>query len=393
MENSAYHCVFKLRCSKGLQVTGLLSPWRSAEGTDDQSVFEVSRMTADAVATFTLQPEVEHEDGENWKRGADKRNLYIQAAVQYTNALGFRLLRVHTLQLNCVYTARAYFTSVSLDPLAALLIKQAAARALELLRPQASKNGPRSAADYMQEACLNILCAYRRHCYSSDISDKPLLIARQLMWLPLYTLVARKLFYAILGAGPDARTEVRQPSAWDEYMGQAPEEMLHRLLRMPVHTIVALLYPRVYAVSLPLLGSEDSNEVLAPKLLPVGAARTSTLVSDNPSLVGFVISNGLGMFLQRKHVPEEPLPSDEELWQAAQAVSLSLRDGLEPSPVWTPLEVLPAHSAQGRDAWQLSVLVSCLLVEDAGAADPGYAEWVEHLGKQVYAHFEAVCSG
>merc|ERR1719223_2719383 len=82
----------------------------------------------------------------------------------------------------------------------------------------------------MSDFLVNVLVAYRRHCYARDVKGKLIAIDRRLKLLPLYVLGARKLIYSATWNGPSGN------------------EQLRTLLRMPVHSILAAIYPRIYAL-------------------------------------------------------------------------------------------------------------------------------------------------
>jgi len=235
MEASAYRCVVKLRCSKGLRCTTLLAPWGPAASAADGSAFELPRLTPDAAVTFVLKPEPDDGDMDEYGRCSYRQELFAQVVVLYTNCNGERLLRVHTAPIGVADSVRAVYQSMSAGPLIAMMLKQAAATVLGRQKPGRKQLTP---GDSMLEALLQILVCYRRYCCNGRGALNLLVIEKTLCLLPLYVLSARKLLYSLKG---NASTEgLMSPAEADS--------VLRGILRMPVHSIMAMLYPRVVAL-------------------------------------------------------------------------------------------------------------------------------------------------
>eukprot|EP00971_Amphidinium_carterae_P053772 1058902-Amphidinium_carterae.1 len=56
MPGSAYGCVFKIRCSKGLEVASRRTPWPLPGLAEDAPAFELARMNPDSSFEFQLRP-------------------------------------------------------------------------------------------------------------------------------------------------------------------------------------------------------------------------------------------------------------------------------------------------------------------------------------------------
>jgi len=358
MNGSAYDCVFKLRCSRGVECTTLIAPWPAASSSSDQSAFEIARMSPDTTVTFVLSPEFEDEpedEGFYMHREERRRQHFVQAVALYTNAAGERLLRVHTSAINIVTSVRLVYQGISVAPLMALLLKQAVTIALD--RKPKAKYQPK---EYLVEFCLQVLVAYYRHCHSSDGTSQDLVLNRKLSLFPLYILAARKFLYPLTNPTHDRAHA---------------DEILRKLLRMPVHSIMAALYPRLYA--LPAAEQEDAGlpsplPTFLEYLLGGGEARA------------YLVTNGLGMWY---HQADGGGARDPELWGEAQDLSRRLREASGPNPVWAPLSELPSirHANSGHDggAWKDKVFLSSLFVEDDGTTEIAYPAWVQALHRQV----------
>lgn len=391
--SAAYDCVFKLRCSKSLSCTGLLAPWQPALSCDDGSVFEVPRLSADASFALTLRPELDYDwddDPYAYKRNDGKKQLYVQVAVIYTNSQGERLLRLHTSALAVVHSMRAVYQSTLPPPLVAYMLKQAASGLL-----QQKKQKRVQPKDYLLNVLLQILVGYRRNCYGSDKGGSTLLISKTLSLLPLYMLSARKFFSALDG----------QPAQ----TGYAPQEMLNRILRMPIHCIVAVLYPRVHAVHVPddpglsdppgdaaahssgeplaELQAEPSvrssanaqaeapteGSVEAPAGLPAPCPARREQISSGAFPAHFV-TNGLGAWLHC----DADAPQAEALQRSAAEMMGLTQGDMGPTPVNLALANLPL-SEDGVDLWP----AAALFVEDDAAGEMTYEAWVRWLGEKV----------
>mmetsp|Transcript_32671 Transcript_32671/g.93687 ORF Transcript_32671/g.93687 Transcript_32671/m.93687 type:complete len:840 (-) Transcript_32671:178-2697(-) len=362
MQGSAYGCVMKLRCSKGLNCQSLIAPWPASSSSSDNSAFEVPRISADTAVAFVLRPEIEPESEEEsfYGRREDRRkNLFIQVAVLYTNASGQRLLRLHTSALSVVNSVRALYQSVSLAPLMTLLLKQAVVVALE--RKPGVKSMPK---DCLLEFCLEVAATCHRHCQNSEASVDSLVITRRLALLPLYILAGRKLLYSVLN-GPRDRSGC--------------DEMLRRLLRMPIHSMMVALYPRVYP--LPAAVHEGVD-------LPVPCPTLQEQVTTGPS-PAYLITNGFGAWfyeVDRGDGSPQKTPNID-LRENAKALCQRLRNALEPSAVWMPLgdlPGLPCTKSAGVDVpWQDKVFLSTIFVEDEGVTEMAYGDWIRSLQAQV----------
>jgi hypothetical protein len=326
------------------------------------------------------------------RREAIKKHLYLQVAVLYTNSRGERLLRVHTQAVNVVTSVRMVFQSVSVFPLVALLMKQAAVLALGGKLGSAK---PVAAKDFLQSFTLKVLATYHRHCSYSQENKKHLVISKRLSLLPLFVLSMRKLIY-LLTSG----------TVMDEIQA---EECLRRLLRMPIHGILAALYPRVYALPANLNDGELPLE--RPPM------QEQLTCGNSPA---YLVANAFGAWFWQ---PERGVHagasgegdeaageahSAEELRANAEALCHRLSESWAPCISRLPLGNLPRLPAGGKrrepttptrsprqgapkvsfgmdevTSWSDKVLLSSLFVEDEGVTEVAYGEWLNFLQEQV----------
>lgn len=385
MQGSAYNCVVKLRCSKGLSCKSLLAPWPAAASSGDQSAFEAPRLSPEMSVTFILRPEIDPDQEEDYVRIRERKSLFVQAAILYTNSKGERLLRTHTRSLTVPNSVRQLYQSVNLAPLMTVLLKQAVAVALD---PTQSAKLPR---DLLLESCIQILGTFRRRCVE-HATKNCLVTNRQLLLFPLYVLAARKLLYALTNSKED-KAQV--------------EESLHRILRMPIHSVMVALYPRVYPLP------ADSPEGVD---LPRASAALEDVVTRGAA-PAHLITNGLGMWYHQTGFPER----EQELRGAASELAQRIREVLQPSQDWVPLTDLPRlptaaleekigpeSTPNGRPrygsrtpgingsppslpigkgaeqiSWPEKVMLSAIFVEDAGVTEGSYADWVIFLQEQI----------
>eukprot|EP00927_Polykrikos_kofoidii_P057322 TRINITY_DN5143_c0_g1_i5.p1 TRINITY_DN5143_c0_g1~~TRINITY_DN5143_c0_g1_i5.p1 ORF type:complete len:958 (+),score=171.12 TRINITY_DN5143_c0_g1_i5:58-2874(+) len=395
MQGSAYNCVVRLRCSKGIACSKLLAPWSAAAGSADQSIFELPRVAADTSFAYELAVEPEPRSEEDLPLRLDEKKVfYIQLATLYNDNTGRRMLRVHTRVVGTVPNVRSMFQSASVGPLMTYIVKQAAAAALE------ETSGSRlRARDAMSDFLVKVLVAYRRHCCGRDVSQGKLIaIDRRLKLLPLYVLGARKLIYSVTWNGPSGN------------------EHLRTLLRMPVHSMLAAIYPRIYAV-------EDESAAELP--WPLAPLQECML---NGSAPAYVITNGLSAWTYqrrdsqpRKGMKDSSVDADMRrmIRSGADDICDKLRESLEPKPrplalteiksLSVATEVLepkpprhtkglmeiksltgPAEDAMAKSAKERrekKIFLATLFVEDEGYAEMSYVGWLDYLHQQVHIHF------
>eukprot|EP00929_Paragymnodinium_shiwhaense_P119322 TRINITY_DN91205_c0_g1_i1.p1 TRINITY_DN91205_c0_g1~~TRINITY_DN91205_c0_g1_i1.p1 ORF type:complete len:868 (-),score=156.81 TRINITY_DN91205_c0_g1_i1:152-2686(-) len=365
MQGSGYSCVVKLRCSKGLQCKGLVAPWPAAPGSTDQSAFELPRISPDTSFVFELQPDIESEtDDDQYRyrqRDYGKKLLYMQLAVLYTNTRGQRLLRVHTTSINVVHSVRQVYQASSIGPLMAYFVKKAADTALDSTQP-GSRLLPR---DFLLESALKVLSTYQQQCcYSTEVGLKTLVVNQRLKLLPVYMLGARKLLYSILGTG------------------MVGNELLRKLMRMPIHSLLPTLYPRIYPVK-PLEREQDGTPCASNNALPTALAPIQEIVLKG-AYPAYVLTNGLGLWVYRNPTPaEQVVCTPEDCMEAVHSICEQLRETLEPGPQFLPLAEITNLSTASSESRDQKVFMATLFVEDEGFTEMSYRGWVDFLQGQV----------
>lgn len=404
---SAYDCVVRLRCSRRLRCESILAPWVVNSNVKDPSAFEISRISPDNTFTFVLKPEFEVQAEEEWSptaysmRETYQRYLYAQVVILFRNTKGERLLRSHTVSFQVVNNVKQVFQNISIAPMMALIVKEAAARALD------SRSAKAPAKDLIASFTLQLMSTFCQQCYCLESGSVPSLVcSKRLVLLPLLALSARKLLYGL--------------SAAVHEQAQA-DENLQTLLRMPIHSIMVLLYPKVFPLSAPVYDEEAE----LPEPLPC-----SEELLWGGRAPAYLITNGLGIWywfpsgaVIESSDPEVQAALTESILAAAEQI----RHSLFPSPTWIPLAQLPrppaplqvsasptspptsicgsSTASQGRGAassaatpcraspkgsprdshlsWPDKVLMSTLFVEDEGVMDVSYPDWLQFLQEKV----------
>jgi len=360
MSGSAYSCVFKIRCSKGLEIASRMSPWPSHPSSEEQPAFELARWTPDMSVAYSLRPQYDPDDDGSPARREDRRTVYIQTVVLYTNAEGRRLLRVHTVGMSVVSSIGAVFRNINLGPLVSVMVKQAASAFMKQGSSSSSAKVTKI-KDGLLDSCADILGAFRAHCCASYSSANGLLTPRDLALLPLYTLAARKIVFALTcdGAFKDA------------------DDLPRLLVAMPVQMILLLLYPRIY----PLEGGSSESGALALPQSQFPCLQDSVAEGSSPA---YLIVNGRSAVLC---IVDKDRFSDESsaraLWESAQVMCRAIGDGIHPNPCALTLSEIPLQLDSATMTWPQKVALSTFFVEDDGAGDMSYAHWVQHVQRRI----------
>jgi hypothetical protein len=364
VQGSAYDCVVKLRCSKGLKCSELLAPWAAAQSSEN-SAFEIPRISPDATFTFSLA--LDDVDDEDYLYRL--KYQYVQLAVLYTNWKGERFLRIHNSAIAVTNSIHTVYQNASVGPLISLFMRRAANGALRSRNVEA---GTRPQRDDLLEGLLKILKHYQGNCNRSNVGDYAVAITKRLNLLPLYVLGARKLIYSTEG------------------MNSSKSELLQRLLRMPIHSLLATLYPRVYPVVVDDDDSTNEGDItcstIAPSNVPPPMAPIQETMSKGAWPACLVVT-GLGawMFLNNSSAaPKEKLLNEEPaLLQAAAArICMQVRELLEPTPTCLLMDQIKVRSAAEISRSQ-KLFIASLFVEDEGLAELGYPEWIAFLQEQL----------
>jgi len=360
MQGCVYSCIFKLRCSKGLQVESMIAPW-DAE-VIDPSTFQVARLSVDGVCTFVLQ---------HLERLEGCKHIYLQAACLHTDKKGRRLIRVQTFQLPVTSSLSHVFRFCEVDVVTNLLMKQAATSIL---------TGIPGFKDKLTKACVDMLHAYRINC-ASTTSPGQLILPESLKILPLYVSSIRKL--TAFRSGTDVRVDEKVAG-------------LAQILGMPMWSTAPLVYPRVYPIQ-PLpdragLPTGIGENVYMPNNI---ACSFDKLVSDRLYLVDSGVA--LHLYICRDVAMETleelfgvstPLEVADLMRQREQAgigedgqrilavIQQIRRDRAYPRFPFTPLIVAAAGTAE-------EARIISLLREDKMAGEMFYVDFLCHVHKFV----------
>lgn len=368
MQGSAYDCVVKIRCSKGLKCSELLAPWPAAKGSDN-SAFELPRISADTSFVFSLKLEDCEDEDYTWT------SYYVQLAVLYTNVRGERLLRIHTTAIPVANSIKMVYQHANVGPLMALLVRRAAITTQQ----KQSGDATRAQRDCLLEFLLQVLKHYHRHCYRSECGDCAVAISKRLNLLPLYILGARKLMYSVEGMGP-----LRQ-------------EFHERLLRMPTHSLLVALYPRVYPIAAEEDNSANEGDITCSTADPDAIPAPIAPIQDSMAKgvwPAYLVVNGLSawMFLKPScksdgdtaHENKFHIDNPVSLRSAAASVCTQVREALEPTPTSLPMLDLKIGSAVDMTR-NHKIFLGSLFVEDECLAELAYPEWILYLHDQLKA--------
>lgn len=365
MMRSAYGCVFKLRTSRGLHCKSLIAPWSAAASSLDSSAFEISRLSPDSTVTCMLQADVEGDEDTSPYRDSDRRRYhYVQTVVLYSNARGERLLRVHTVPVGMASTARFTYQTVSIAPLMALLMKTAADLAL---RPKRNGKQQQAPKDYLLSILLNVVVHCAKLLNTQELAGRGFALAKKVALLPLYVLSARKLLIHI-----------------KEVQGETDRGMLQGILRMPIHTLMALLYPRAYV----LVPKQDDCQQTGGLTLPMPELPNpcipwqDILSAENAPILLF--ANGTDVMVHETQAAENLEEATAyKMQQRTTACYKRLVESLDPSQAWTPLRVLPKISSLPTAPASEKALLATLFVEDEGFNEMSYKDWISYVEAEV----------
>jgi len=360
MQGTAYSCIFRLRCGKGLQVDSMYATWDPE--VIDQSTFQVSRMSPDSTAVFVLT---------HTERIEGQKHAYFQAACLYTDRYARRLIRVHTLQLPVTSSLSNIFRYTEVDTVTNVLIKQAASCAIK---------GDTSFKERLTKSCVDMLHAYRVNCASTTASGQ-LILPESLKLLPLYVGSLRKM--PAFRSGSDVRMDERVAG-------------LCNVLGLPIAQSALLIYPRVYPVA-PLpekagwpTGVGDNvhlpNTVASShdRLLKDGAYLIDTGVNLYWYTCAEATSDTINRIFGVPSLREVPQAFAEGLLPEAQvssdfqrimAIVSQIRKDRSRQP-WTPLKlVVPGTPEEAK--------LQSLFAEDRVAGEMQYVDFLCHIHKLV----------
>ena len=120
--------------------------------------------------------------------------MCIQAALLYTNALGERRIRVHSISVPVTTAIANVFRHADLDAIVNLSLKQAVSQIY-------NRSTPEQAQKALTQACMDSMFIYRKFCAASTSAGQ-LILPEPLKLLPLCTvgLIKHPIFQAGLSA-------------------------------------------------------------------------------------------------------------------------------------------------------------------------------------------------
>lgn len=378
MMRSAYGCIFKLRTSRGLSCVSLSAPWPAAASSRDNSVFEISRLSPDATVTCTMQADADTAEDAAYRDNDRRLYHFVQVAVLYSNARGERLLRNHTLLVGLAHTPRVSYQSVNIAPMAAFYLKKAAEVALSLengSRKASKGTGSKTASkealketpkDFLLNSLVKVLVHAMRY-NTQELVAKGFLTPKKLALFPLYMLGARKLFGFMRETNKDVE-----------------RGMLHAILRMPIHTLMAMLYPRAYVFNtVQEKDAYNGGVSLPPPDVPTPWVPWKDILINckDARLVMFV--NGVSILLHKMQGTEIDEATEFKLQQRATNAYGKIVESMEPTQALIPLHEFPKHGMAPSSPASEKALLATIFVEDEGFNEMSYTDWVAYLYNEI----------
>ncbi|KAH8116706.1 hypothetical protein DFH11DRAFT_1724673 [Phellopilus nigrolimitatus] len=358
---TGYNCQARVRCSSGLRV-------RAHYGALYQRVpaeLELGVLHADSAFGVALQ----HAS----RRAMDEREYaHLQCAVLYTTVDGRRRVRVLNVAFQVAALAGNVFRYADIDATVCFLAKEAmsslSAHTLSNIR------------DGLTEKCSSILLAYRRNCAAAT-SPSQLILPEAFKLLPLYTLAIHK---SRALRAHNVPADIRNFYA-------------HRLLTMPVRTMLRHLYPRFMAlhdlsddIALPRQDGEASPTGLPlPSLMRdtfTGMHADGVYLIDNEELVvlwvGSSVSPQILFDLFGVESPHQIDPRITDLPHLNTLLSTQVRNILARRRAERHGSALRMRIArQNLDAVEIEL--SDMLVEDQNCGAMSYIDYLCFVHKQI----------
>ncbi|EAK89343.1 SEC24C-like component of COPII coatamer of ER-golgi vesicles [Cryptosporidium parvum Iowa II] len=304
VQNVAYDCTFKLRCSRGIAVSKIYAPWTAGGPTPDLSAFQIPKLDSNTAIAFLLR----HE--ENLEQ---RKNVFLQAACLYTcKDKRQRLLRVLTISIPVTTSITTAFRYASIEPIINIYARMAAhhivskgqrgfsgssgstsvsstgaiAAATSVvpgLPFSTNKNSSSILTAWKQEtlnSIIDMLFSYREHCANTSSTGQ--LILPDSLKLTL-------IYVSSLFKHPSLMplNTVLEFTVSEQLVG------LYELLYASVSFTTATLYPRLYPLHHSLILSESNNEL--QKLESVGLPYQLTFQNDSSINTGNNTNNMMGM--------------------------------------------------------------------------------------------------
>ncbi|KAH8582025.1 SEC24C-like component of COPII coatamer of ER-golgi vesicles [Cryptosporidium sp. chipmunk genotype I] len=304
VQNVAYDCTFKLRCSRGIAVSKIYAPWTAGGPTPDLSAFQIPKLDSNTAIAFLLR----HE--ENLEQ---RKNVFLQAACLYTcKDKRQRLLRVLTISIPVTTSITTAFRYASIEPIINIYARMAAhhivskgqrgfsgssgstsvsptgaiAAATSVVPglPFSTNKSSSSILTAWKQETLNsiidMLFSYRENCANTSSTGQ--LILPDSLKLTL-------IYVSSLFKHPSLMplNTVLEFTVSEQLVG------LYELLHASVSFTTAILYPRLYPLHHSLVLSESNNEL--QKLESVGLPYQLSLQNDTSNNSGNNTNNMMGL--------------------------------------------------------------------------------------------------
>jgi len=247
--DQGWEAVMRVRVSRGLRITAFHGHF-FIRGTDLLALPNI-----DEDKTFAV--EIGHEEN-----ALTATTCCMQAALLYTTSSGERRIRVHTMELPVTNALASLYEAADVDACVNLMGRVALDTALNtrLL----------DGAEKLQNACLDLLRAYRSLCPPQAKTTNQLLLPDQLKMLPLYVLGLMKS--PIFSQAPDVKADDRAA-------------LFYAFSTMPCTAGTSLLHPRLFQLYPPQQAIPATE---LPHHLPLSAGSLSAagayLLDDGMSL-------------------------------------------------------------------------------------------------------------
>ncbi|KAA0147075.1 hypothetical protein FNF31_07650 [Cafeteria roenbergensis] len=381
-------CVLKVRASTGLRVGTFSCNAFPREGGSEADVACVGQdWTAMVALDFdgtTLQPDDE---------------LFVQAAMLWTDCSGVTRIRVHTLALRATPEVPDIFRHADAEAVMLFFAHQVARRSREL--------GAKAVTRALKDSLRELLVGYRQHC-SRQSPLGQLILPESLKTLPLLCSSLMKSPALMINDEPLAADSTPDELLLARARCRASERVpaLHRLRGMSPRQVVPFLYPRV----LRLIDMDpDAGTVKGPEL-PGGRQHVALpdlvwpaadqLLAEGAWLVEW---RDFVLIVVGASVPEDQCvalfgkpaaelkDTDEILEPPAGGSHSELNDKMwgiideltqQREGVDLPLGLVPPGSA-------LRAVVESAMVEDRRDGGPSYADLLCEMHGQVHQHLKA----
>lgn len=340
---TAWEAVMRIRCSKGLRVSAFFGHFfiRSSD--------LLALPACDVDKAFSV--EITHE--ETLLTG---QVAYLQAALLYTNSVGERRIRVHTMALPVVSELIDLYKQSDAGATATLLGKMSVERSYS-----AKLDDVRSA---MQQRLVAALREYRMlhtrgmgpgigaRGMGSSLSPNSLVLPERLKSLPLLTLGLAKTA-ALRGSGRDVSSDERTAVG-------------HQMVACSVYDNLRLVYPSCYPVH-ELAGDWGKERPDAPGRVALPPTAPAGIEYFNPA-GAYLVDNGRVLILW--------------VGQAAPPAFYQQVFGVQEAP--QDASVLSPEPA--RQGSELSVRINAVLRQLRGTKELWQACWVIRQGSPMEAH-------